>query len=133
MVEKGATGEEFLSEEAVRNVITNVSLFAEQLAQWDKRIVEIVGIGNIAKGTLSADDVILLVCTFNPSPEYDSEAFFSIANLLVRADDEQVYEKLSITHGIDLGFRMGNKIFLPNGITLLPPKDQITVWPQYDE
>ena len=119
--------------EVIRQVIAKADLFSDKLAQWDKRITEIVAIGDLTKGTLSPQDVIQLVCTFDPPPKSDSEAFFSIANLLVRADDEHLYDKVGITHPIDLGFRMGNKIFLPDGHKVIPPKDEIKIWSRNDE
>lgn len=124
---------EALDKEAIQRTVDKLSLFAERLAQWDQRITEIVGIGSLAKGTFASRDTVQLVCTFDPAPKSDSEAYFSIANLLVRADDEQLYEKLGITHPIDLGFRMGNRVFLPDGQKVVPPKDETKIWPRDDE
>ena len=133
MVEKGASGEEFLSEEALRKVIDKVGLFAEQLAQWDKRIIEIDAIGGLARGVFAPEETIYLVCAFHPEPEDQSQGFFSIVNLVLRDDCEKVSEQLDIAHSIDLGFRIGSKIYLPDGNLLDTPDNQITVWPQYHE
>lgn len=103
-----------------------------KLAQWDKRIVEIVGIGNIAEGTLAPEDSVQLVCTFSPEPIDNSSGFFSIANLLVRNDHEGVSQGLGITHPIDLAFKIGGKMCLPNGDFKDMPSDQIRVWPVYE-
>ena len=122
-----------IDQEVKRQVIKKARLFGEKLAQWDKRITEINAIGDLTKGTLSPEDIIQLVCTFDPTPKSDSEGYFSIANLLVRADDEHLYEKMGITHAIDLGFRIGNNIFLPGGYKVIPPKDEIEIWHRDDE
>jgi hypothetical protein len=122
-----------IDQEVKRQVIAKARLFSDKLAQWDGRITEIVAIGDLTKEEISPQDVIQLVCTFDPTPKSDSEAYFSIANLLVRADDEHLYEKLGITHPIDLGFRMGNKIFLPNGESVIPPKEETKIWSRDDE
>lgn len=131
MVDKEADSEEFLSEEAIQKVMSSVGLFAEQLALWDKRIIEIVAIGGLARGELTKQDAIQLVCAFHPEPQDQNQGYFSIANLMVRDEFEKISERLNITHSIDLGFRMQSKIYLPNGNIQDTPDKQITVWPQY--
>ncbi len=121
------------SEERLRQLIHKLGLFGDKLAQWDKRIVEIVGIGGIAKGTMATDGAVQLVCTFDPQPKSDSEGFFSIANLLVRADDEHLYKEFGLTEPIDIGYQAGNRMYLPDGVVLIPPKDQIKIWPQSEK
>ena len=61
-----------------QQLIDMLSLYAERLGHWDKRIVEILGIGNLAKGNASPTDVLELICTFNPSPLDENQGFFSI-------------------------------------------------------
>jgi len=133
MVEKRADSEELLSEEAVQKVMNSVGLFAEHLALWDKRIIEIVAIDGLARGKLANQERIQLVCVFHPEPQDQSQGSFAIANLMVRDEFEQVSKQLEITHSINLGFRMRSKVYLPNGNVQDTPGDQITVWPQYHE
>lgn len=114
-------------------LIKKLGLFGHKLSHWDKRIVEIVGIGKIAKESLTPEDMIQLICTYSPEPMDSSEGFFSIANLLVRSDFEALSNGLGIPQSIDLGFKMGEKIFLPNGEIKEMPNEIIRVWPIYDE
>jgi len=108
-----------------------VSLFGEKLAQWDSRIVEIIAVGDLAKGISSPTSPIQLVCTFQPEPQDTSAGFFTTLNLLMRDDFEHVSERLGITNSIELGFKMGNKVYLPDGAILDIPDDKVMIWPQY--
>lgn len=109
-----------------------VELFAGQLASWDKRIVEIVAVGSLASGILSPQEVIELVCTFQPEPTDESQGFFTVVNLLARDEHEQASEKLDIPNTIDLGFKIGEKVYLPNGVILDCPENPITIWEASD-
>ena len=76
----------------IQGLIKKLGQFGHKLSEWDKRIVEIVGIDKIANGTLTREDAIQLICTFSPEPMDETQGFFSIANLLVRNDYEHVTE-----------------------------------------
>jgi len=108
-----------------------VGLFGEKLAQWDKRIIEITAVGDLAAGVISPTSTIQLVCVFHPEPPDDSAGFFSTLNLLLRNDCQHTSEKLGITNSIDLGFKMQQKIYLPDGSILDIPEEQMMIWPQY--
>src|SRR5688572_12043024 len=112
-------------------IIDMVGLFGERLAQWDKRIIEIIAVGDLAKGVVPPTSPIQLICSFYPEPMDSSVGFFTTLNLLMRDDFEHVSEQLGITNPIDLGFKMGDKVYLPNGVVLNTPSEQIMVWPQY--
>jgi len=124
---------EILDISEIQEIIKKLGQFGHKLSQWDKRIVEIVGIDNIANGTLAREDGIQLICTFSPEPSDEAQGFFSIANLLVRNDYELVTEKLGITNPIDLGYKASGKIFLPGGEVKEVPDSSVRVWPQYNE
>jgi len=119
--------------EAAQSLAGKLGRFAKQLAEWDKRIIEVVAIGELPNEPVPPDKAIQLFCTFDTPPKSDSEAYFSIANLLVRADDEGVYEKLNLVEPIDLGFLMGNKVFLPNGYAVMIPDRQTKIWSREDD
>ena len=105
-----------------------VERFAAQLASWDKRIIEIIAIGSLANGDLLPEEIIELVCTFEPEPTDDSQGFFTIVNLLARDENEHISEKLDISNTIDLGFKIGEKIYLPNGVIRASPENRMTLW-----
>lgn len=119
--------------EALSQMMNKVERFADQLASWDKRIIEIVAVGSLANGELLPDEVIQLVCTFHPEPTDDSQGFFAVVNLLARDENERASEKLGITNGVDLGFKVGSKTYLPNGVILDSPANPITLWEANDE
>jgi hypothetical protein len=125
---------ERVGEGGVRNeTLERISFFAAHLAQWDKRIVEIVGVGSINKEVLESDQSIELVCVFDPEPLDDSQGFFSVVNLMTRDEFEKASQLLGITNSIDLGFMMKGKYYLPDGRILAKPDEQITVWRRPDE
>lgn len=105
-----------------------VGRFAEQLATWDKRIVEIVAIGSLTKDALAPEEVIELICAFQPEPNGESNGFFTLINLLARDEYEHASENLGISNPIDLGFVMGGKVYMPNGAITKSPAGLITVW-----
>jgi hypothetical protein len=127
MVEQGAGGEEFLGEEA----INKFGLFAQQLAQWDSRIVEIVAVKRLAEN--NEEDKLDLICSFNPEPMDDAMGFFWIVNLLTRMEFEALDERLGICQPPDMGFKIGERVFLPNGKILKTMGDHIILWPDYEE
>jgi len=126
-------GEDLSEKVIAKQLIEKLSRLAEKLAVWDKRITDIAAIGDLNNSLPPQEDPLQLLCTFSPTPTSDSEGYFSIANLMVRADDENLYESLGISRSIDLGFRMGNKVFLPNGFSAIPPKVETKVWPRDNE
>lgn len=118
-----------VEQEGNKAILHKVSLFAEQLTLWNKQIIEIAMIGNPLEVTPSNEDAILVACTFNPEPKDSSEGFFYIANLLVRNDYEHGSENLGITNPIELGFKMGGKLHLPDGTIRELSENQIMIWP----
>ncbi len=119
--------------EAMAQLRDKTELFAGQLAAWDRRIIEIVAIGGLAKESISPKEAIELVCTFEPEPSDESLGFFTLVNLLARDDHEHASEKLGIPNTVDLGFKMGGKVYLPNGVILESPDNSITLWERRDE
>jgi len=109
-------------------LLEKAKIFAEHLAGWDKRIIEIIAIGSLTKDQILPEEVIELVCAFDPEPTNDNCGFFAVVNLLARDEHEHVSEKLSISNSIDLGFVMGGKVYMPNGIVTKPPTNPITLW-----
>ena len=120
-----------MSAEHAPQFMDMVGLFGEKLAEWDKRIIEITAVGDLAKGVISPQITLQLVCAFHPEPPDDSAGFFTTLNLLLRNDCQHTSEKLGITNAIDLGFKMQEKIYLPDGSILDIPEDQMMIWPQY--
>lgn len=107
--------------------------FAAQLAEWDNRIVEVVGIehptGEGSVGEKRPD----LICSFDPEPSCDSIGYFWIVNLLTRMEFEGLDEKLDLPRPFDLGFKIGKQAFLPNGQILREAKDQVVLWPNHEQ
>jgi hypothetical protein len=116
--------------EASQGILRKVNLFAGQLSEWNKQIVEVSMISNPQEAASVTDQAILLACTFDPEPKDSSEGFFSISNLLVRNDYEHGSENLGIANPIDLGFKMKGKLHLPDGTIRELSEDQILVWPR---
>ncbi len=124
MVEKGS---EKISDE---EVIRKFGLVAEQLVQWDRRIVQILVIKELSG---QKEEKLDLICTFDPEPPSDITGFFLIANLLTRMEFEALDEQLGISQPIDMGFKIGQKVFLPNGKILSTLGDHIVLWPNHAE
>lgn len=99
--------------------------YAERLSKGDKRIVEIMRIGNL---TDEPGDRIELVCKFDPDPSADSDGFFSIVNLMTRDEIVDASELLDITNQIDLGFEMKNKFYLPDGKIIDKTENEVNIW-----
>lgn len=114
-------------------LLEKTKIFAETLAGWDKRIIEIIAIGSLTKEQILPDEIIELVCALEPEPDNDSCVFFAVINLLARDEHEHVSEKLGIPNSIDLGFVMGGKVYMPNGIVTKPSLNPITLWEHDDE
>lgn len=116
-----------MSREIIRaEEFEKVKQLAGHLAQWDKRIVEIAAI----QDSLDAyEDKLDLICRFDPEPEGDTTGFFWIAVLLTRMEMETLDELLGICQPFDLGFRLGEQVFLPNGKILGTMGDHIVLWP----
>lgn len=95
---------------------------AAQLAVWDTRILEVAGIMGEREKKLN------LICRFEPEPAGDVVGFFWIANLLTRIE----FESLDIQQSFDLGFRVGEQIFLPDGQILKPNINQVILWPNHE-
>jgi len=100
-------------------------ILAAQLAAWDRRIFEIAAIKKDEKES----DSLNLICSFEPEPASDTIGYFWIANLLVRMEFEDLKER----HAVDLGFKIGGQVFLPNGKSLRGLRDHIVLWPEPDE
>ena len=92
---------------------------ASQLREWDRRIVEIAAL----QGSESTD----LICRFNPEPDSDSVGFFWIVNLMARMEME------GIDPSFDLGFTLGDRIFLPNGKIADTREEQVILWPNNED
>jgi len=108
--------------------LEKAKVLAAQLARWDNRIVEIT----VAKEPSSEAPGLELVCSFDPEPASDTTGFFWIVNLLARIDFEGLDERLEIQNPIDLGFRIGEQVFLPNGEILRAAEDQPVLWPEHE-
>ncbi|MBE7433140.1 MAG: hypothetical protein HS100_04440 [Anaerolineales bacterium] len=102
---------------------------AVYLARWDKRIEKIVAFPDSKQEGTKFD----LICCFDPEPLNDSAGFFWIANLLTRLEVEALDERLKILHPFDLGFEIGEQVFLPNGIIIRSPGGQTVVWQNHEE
>lgn len=100
-------------------------LLAAQLAAWDTRIAQIVAIEEIA----DEDTSLNLICDFKPEPDCDTTGYFWIANLLTRIE----FEGLEIPFTYELGFQIGQQVFLPNGEILRTPKDYTVLWPEHEK
>jgi len=97
--------------------------YAAELARWDQRIIEIVAIGSFAE-----TDKLNLVCTFVPEPVGDSAGFFWVVNLLVRDEYEQLSQLVGLDNPVDLGFKIGEDIYLPGGEIVKETEEQIRLW-----
>lgn len=124
MVERGPTTE---------LGIENVKKFAQVLAGWDRRIVEIISIGGLTVNELLECDKLELVCRFDPEPRDDNHGYFSAFNLLFRDDHENASDQLGIIVPIDIGFIFNNDVYLPNGEILNIPKKYEILWSKNNE
>jgi hypothetical protein len=106
-----------------------IKQLAYRLAGWDKRIAEISAILNLEE---NEENKLDLICRFKPEPEGDAQGFFWIAVLLTRMEMETLDELLGICQPFDLGFKLGEQVFLPNGKILNEIGDSIVLWP-HDE
>jgi hypothetical protein len=84
------------------------------------------------EGEGSSGNVLDLILHFEPEPPGDASGFFWIANLLTRGEFEHLDEKLGIQQPFDLGFRIGDQVFLPNGKILPEGTDQVVLWPKHE-
>ena len=73
------------------------------------------------------------ICRFDPEPEDDSNGMFWIAALLTRMEFESKDELLGICQPFDLGFKIGEQVFLPNGKLLNKMGDHVVLWPNDEE
>ena len=115
-----------------QETLEKVKSFANQLADWDIRIVEISAIGSLSPEEMEEDSTIDLVCTFDPEPPGDSSGYFSVINLALRDDHEGVSEKMGIQQQIDLGFHLDGKVYLASGEILADLGEHIVLWTQND-
>ena len=99
--------------------------YAAELAEWDPRIVQIAAIGLLAE-----TENVSLICTFEPEPPGDIIGFFWIANLLVRDEFEQLSQHHNLPTKADLGFTIGEDVFLAGGEILPGLGDHTVLWPQ---
>ena len=113
--------------------IESVKKFAQVLAGWDRRIVEVISIGGLTADGLLEGDKLELVCRFDPEPRDDHHGYFSSFNLLFRDDHERASDKLGISNPIDIGFILNNGVYLPNGEILNIPKDYKVLWSKNNE
>ena len=113
--------------------IESVKKFAQLLAEWDRRIVEVIAIGDLAIEKLHKDDKLELVCRFDPEPRDDHHGYFSSFNLIFRDDHESASDRLGITNPIDIGFVLNDGVYLPNGEILNMPKDYKVLWSKNNE
>jgi hypothetical protein len=105
--------------------------FANQLAKWDKRIVEITIVKDVENR--EGEKGMNLICKFEPEPENDSTGFFWIANLLTRMELEGLHNQLNNEASLELGFTIGNEVFLPNGKTFNDKGEHIILWANHEE
>ena len=73
---------------------------------------------------------IELVCTFDPEPTGDNHGYISVFGLLFRADHEKLAERFGLEQSIDLGFKLGNKTFMPDGKIIDDLGDHVILWPE---
>ncbi len=114
--------------ERPREGLETVRAFAAQLGAWDRRLVEIVALGNLAQATTQPEHKLALVCRFDPEPESDPLGFLFVVNLLLRAE----HESCSISKGVDLGFWMGARVYLPGGEVIRELGEHTIVWTHDD-
>lgn len=108
------------------NKLIEAQKIAVQLIERNKRIVQIAGVLD----TGSANNPRLnLVCRFEPEPDCNSTGFFWIAFLMTRLEFENDSQGGELNWSFDIGFNIGEDIFLPNGKVLKAPSDYITIWP----
>ena len=111
------------------NSIERAKDIASQLARWDSRIAQIALLEEI----IDEDSTFDLICNFEPEPDSDTSGFFWIANLLTRIEFERLDERLGIPFAYELGFTIGEQVFLPNGKILREPQDYTVLWPEHEE
>jgi len=97
---------------------------AAQMAEWDARIVEVTGWEGEGKRNL--------ILHFEPEPTDDAIGFFWIVNLMTRSEFESLDERLDIQQPFDLGFKIGEQVFLPNGNIQKAGRDQVVLWPNHE-
>ena len=113
--------------------VKSVKKFAQVLAGWDRRIVEVISIGGLTAGELLEGDKLQLVCRFDPEPRDDHHGYFSSFNLLFRDDHENASDQLGITNPIDIGFILNGGVYLPDGEILNIPNNYEILWSKNNE
>lgn len=113
--------------------VDNVKKFAQVLAGWDRRIIEVILIGGLTADELLEGAKLELVCKFDPEPRDDHHGYFSSFNLLFRNDHENASEALGITNPIEISFMLNDGIYLPNGEILNIPKEHKVLWSNNNE
>lgn len=103
---------------------------AIQLAKWDRRIVEIAVINDLQQND---EEKVDLICSFIPEPTSDTTGFFWIASLMTRMEFEALDERLGVCQPFDLGFKIAEQVFLPNGKILSAIGDHVILWPDHEE
>ena len=116
-----------------KGIFENLKSYAERISKWDKRIIEVVGIGNEDNEAFELIDTIKLICVYAQEPKSESDAFFLMANLMAREKHEGLAEALQIPNNVDFGFEMKGKYFLPNGEIIDKPENRIIVWRKPNE
>jgi hypothetical protein len=115
---------------ATDNELIKAQKLALQLIQRDKRIVQIEG---VREREGEHNERLNLVCHFEPEPDCDSTGFFWVAFLMTRIEFETSPDGGELNWPFDIGFRIGENIFLPNGRTLKASLDYTTIWPPNDQ
>lgn len=102
--------------------------FAQTLAGWDQRIIEIAVFESLENESQNHNGLLNLVCTFDPEPVSDNSGYISVMNLMIRDDLEGVSERLGIPYSIDLSFKLGGKVYLPAGEIIDKTEDGVILW-----
>lgn len=120
----------YMSERVIESetLADRVKGFAEVLARWDDRIVEILSLSDLSLQNGNAPSKLELVCQFDPEPHSWNTGYAWVFNLLIRNDEESASEQLGITTPIDLAFIREGYIHLPNGEIISRESDHTILW-----
>jgi hypothetical protein len=112
--------------------VERIKQFARVLAQWDTRLIKIVEMINQDQSNQDQREGKVLVCTFDPEPRGVNQGYISVINLALRDDHEKASEQLGIQSPIDLGFVMGELIYLPDGSVRKDIGEHAVLWSKHE-
>lgn len=118
---------------AIHPIVAKAQEFAALLAEWTQNIVEVFAIGDLAEEYIEPRDQAILVCVFEPESSYEGFGFGSVFHLQMQDDEGKVSNAIGFENPYDLGFVIGDSIYLPDGSVIGMGDKRLTLWSKGDE